>query len=92
MSKTVDLLGQQAEYYLNHTCKTIDKKLIEMFLDPDVIDKIFQCFSDRNLQYPLIACNLFLYMESYNAGYVSILRVDQDIEVQPDIVSLNANY
>lgn len=28
MSKTVDLLGQQAEYYLNHTCKTIDKKLI----------------------------------------------------------------
>ena len=30
MSKTVDLLGQQAEYYLNHTCKTIDKKLIHV--------------------------------------------------------------
>ena len=28
MSKTVDLLGQQAEYYLNHTCKTIDKKFL----------------------------------------------------------------
>ena len=35
MSKTVDLLGQQAEYYLNHTCKTIDKKLIHV-PGPDV--------------------------------------------------------
>ena len=27
MSKTVDILGGQAEYYLNHTCKTIDNQL-----------------------------------------------------------------
>ena len=26
--KIVDLLGGKAEYYLNHTCKTIDKQLI----------------------------------------------------------------
>ena len=25
--KIVDLLGGKAEYYLNHTCKTIDKNL-----------------------------------------------------------------
>ena len=25
--KIVDLLGGKAEYYLNHTCKTIDKQL-----------------------------------------------------------------
>ena len=28
--KIVDLLGGQAEYYLNHTCKTIDKQLIHI--------------------------------------------------------------
>lgn len=48
MSKTVDLLGQQAEYYLNHTCKTIDKKLIHV-PGPDVIDKIW-VDSDRNVR------------------------------------------
>ena len=49
MSKTVDLLGQQAEYYLNHTCKTIDKKLIHV-PGPDVIDKIW-VDSDRNVRW-----------------------------------------
>ena len=48
MSKTVDLLGQQAEYYLNHTCKTIDKKLIHV-PGSDVIDKIW-VDSDRNVR------------------------------------------
>ena len=48
MSKTVDLLGQQAEYYLNHTCKTIDKKLIHV-PGPDAIDKIW-VDSDRNVR------------------------------------------
>ena len=28
--KIVDLLGGEAEYYLNHTCKTIDKQLIHI--------------------------------------------------------------
>ena len=36
--KIVDLLGGQAEYYLNHTCKTIDKQLIHI-PGPDMIDK-----------------------------------------------------
>ena len=57
MSKTVDLLGQQAEYYLNHTCKTIDKKLIHV-PGPDVIDKIW-VDSDRNVR-TLIACASFV--------------------------------
>ena len=34
--KIVDLLGGQAEYYLNHTCKTIDKQLIHI-PGPDMI-------------------------------------------------------
>ena len=36
MSKTVDILGGQAEYYLNHTCKTIDKQLIHI-PGPDIV-------------------------------------------------------
>ena len=36
--KIVDLLGGKAEYYLNHTCKTIDKQLIHI-PGPDMIDR-----------------------------------------------------
>ena len=48
MSKTVDILGGQAEYYLNHTCKTIDKQLIHI-PGPDIVDKVW-INSDRNIR------------------------------------------
>ena len=48
MNKIIELLGNQAEYYLNHTCKTIDKSLIHV-PSPDTIDKIW-IDSDRNIQ------------------------------------------
>ena len=78
MSKTVDLLGQQAEYYLNHTCKTIDKKLIHV-PGPDVIDKIW-VDSDRNVRTLNSLQALYGHGRLANTGYVSILPVDQDIE------------
>ena len=40
MSKVVDLLGDKTSYYLDHTCKTIDKSLIYI-PSPDTIDKAF---------------------------------------------------
>ena len=40
MSKVIDLLGDKAGYYLDHTCKTIDKSLIYV-PSPDTIDKIW---------------------------------------------------
>jgi len=46
--KIVDLLGGKAEYYLNHTCKTIDKQLIHI-PGPDMIDKVWMN-SDRNIR------------------------------------------
>ena len=46
--KIVDLLGGEAEYYLNHTCKTIDKQLIHI-PGPDMIDKVWMN-SDRNIR------------------------------------------
>ena len=78
MSKTVDLLGQQAEYYLNHTCKTIDKKLIHV-PGPDAIDKIW-VDSDRNVRTLNSLQALYGHGRLANTGYVSILPVDQDIE------------
>ena len=48
MSKIVDILGEQAEYYLNHACKTIDKQLIHI-PGPDIVDKVW-INSDRNIR------------------------------------------
>ena len=47
MSKVVDLLGDKTSYYLDHTCKTIDKSLIYI-PSPDTIDKVW-IDSDRNI-------------------------------------------
>lgn len=48
MSKITDLLGDKAAYYLDHTCKTIDKSLIHV-PSSDTIDRIW-IDSDRNIQ------------------------------------------
>ena len=76
--KIVDLLGGQAEYYLNHTCKTIDKQLIHI-TGTDMIDKV--CMnSDRNIR--TLECLQALYGigRLANTGYVSIRRGDQGME------------
>ena len=78
MNKIIELLGNQAEYYLNHTCKTIDKSLIHV-PSPDTIDKIW-IDSDRNIQTLRSLQTLLGMGRLANTGYVSILPVDQDIE------------
>ena len=78
MSKTVEILGKQAGYYLSHVCRTIDKKSLYL-PGPDTVDRIWT-ESDRNirtlgsLQWILSAGRLG------GTGYVSILPVDQGIE------------
>ena len=39
-SKIISLLGEQSEFLLGHTCKTIDKSLIHI-PSPSVIDSIW---------------------------------------------------
>ena len=78
MNKIIELLGNQAEYYLNHTCKTIDKSLIHV-PSLDTIDKIW-IDSDRNIQTLRSLQTLLGHGRLANTGYVSILPVDQDIE------------
>lgn len=77
-SKISTLLGDQSDYLLGHTCKTIDKSLIHA-PSPDVIDKIW-AQSDRNLPTLNNLQRLFSHGRLGNTGYVSILPIDQGIE------------
>ncbi len=78
MSKTVEILGEQAGYYLSHVCRTIDKR--DLYLPgPDTVDRIW-IESDRNLR---TLGNLQWILANGRlggTGYVSILPVDQGIE------------
>lgn len=78
MDKIIDLLGQEAEYYLDHTCKTIDKKNIHI-PGPDMVDRIW-VDSDRNVRTLNSLQALYGHGRLANTGYVSILPVDQGIE------------
>ena len=78
MSKVVELLRDQACYYLEHTCETINKSLIHV-PSPDTIDKIW-IDSDRNIRVLNNLQSLLGHGRLANTGYVSILPVDQDIE------------
>lgn len=78
MSKVFDWLGQEAEYYLNHTCKTIDKKSIHA-PGPDMIERVW-VNSDRNIRTLNSLQALYGHGRLANTGYVSILPVDQGIE------------
>ena len=48
MSKTVEILGEQAGYYLSHVCRTIDKKSLYL-PGPDTVERIWTD-SDRNIR------------------------------------------
>ncbi|GHU57140.1 fructose-bisphosphate aldolase [Bacteroidia bacterium] len=76
--KIIDLLGFEVDYYLNHTCKTLDKSLIHI-PSPTQIDDIWVS-SDRNIQTLRNLQSLFGHGRLANTGYLSILPVDQGIE------------
>lgn len=73
-----ELLGKQADFLLNHSCKTIDKKQIHV-PSPAFIDDIF-IPSNRNPQVLRSLASLFGHGRLANTGYLSILPVDQGIE------------
>src|SRR6186713_1915584 len=77
-NKITELLGDKAEFLLNHECKTITKERIHL-PGPDFIYRIW-VKSDRN---PQVLRNLQLMYNTgrlSNTGYLSILPVDQGIE------------
>jgi class I fructose-bisphosphate aldolase len=77
-NKIHSLLGDKAEYYLNHTSTTIDKSLIHA-PSPAHLDDVWTS-SNRNIQ-TLRSLNMIMGSGRLaNSGYVSILPVDQGIE------------
>lgn len=77
-TKITGLLGNQAEFYLGHVCRTIDKTLIHV-PSPETIDAIWVP-SDRNIPTLNSLQAILKHGRLGGTGYVSILPVDQGIE------------
>ncbi len=77
-SKTVEFLGDQTSYLLDHKCQTIDKGLLHL-PGPDFIDNAFQS-SNRSPQVLRNLGSLYNTGRLAGTGYMSILPVDQGIE------------
>jgi class I fructose-bisphosphate aldolase len=72
------LLGDQADYLLNHTCTTIPKDQLHL-PGGDFVDRVW-IQSDRNPQVLRSLQTLFGNGRLGGTGYLSILPVDQGIE------------
>lgn len=77
-SEIINILGDQAGYYLNHQCKTIDKSLIHIPSSNQINDIWLN--SDRNIQTLRNLQSIFGHGRLADTGYLSILPVDQGIE------------
>jgi len=77
-TKIQQLLGDQAEYYLNHVSKTFDKSLLHV-PSGSSIDDVWS-ISNRTPQTLRSIGALLGNGRLANSGYVSILPVDQGIE------------
>lgn len=77
-NKIQELLGDKASYYLDHTCKTIDKSMLHL-PSGSAVDDIW-IPSNRNIQTLNSIQRLLGNGRLGNTGYVSILPVDQGIE------------
>lgn len=76
--RITELLGDKASYYLEHTCKTIDKNVLHAPSKNHVEDIWLQ--SNRRPQTLRSIQQLLGTGRLANTGYVSILPVDQGIE------------
>ena len=82
MAKTIDriveLLGDEADYLLNHKCETFPKETLHL-PGPDFVDRIVAP-SDRNVSVMRNMEWMFNTGRLAGTGYLSILPVDQGIE------------
>ncbi len=77
-NKIVELLGNEADYLLNHQSKTISKD--QLYLPgPDYVDRVM-ALSDRPAAVMRNMQTLLNHGRLAGSGYVSILPVDQGIE------------
>jgi class I fructose-bisphosphate aldolase len=78
LSRTADLLGDEAESLLEHECETISKENIHL-PGPDFVDRVWY-ESDRNARVLRSMQTIFDHGRLGGSGYLSILPVDQGIE------------
>ncbi len=78
IDKIVQLLGNEADYFLAHKSNTFPKENLHL-PGPDFIDRIF-VQSDRPAPVLRSLAELYGHGRLANTGYVSILPVDQGIE------------
>lgn len=76
--RTVKILGEDAQYLLEHKCETIPKENLHL-PGPDFIDRIC-IISDRNSAVLRNLQTVFDHGRLAGTGYLSILPVDQGIE------------
>ncbi len=74
----LDVLGQEAKYYLDHKCQTIPKDQLTL-PGRDYVDRVFIA-SDRSNNVLRNLQALFNHGRLAGTGYLSILPVDQGIE------------
>lgn len=77
-SKIQTMLGTEAEYLLDHQCKTIPKEMLHL-PGPDFVERVFM-FTDRPVPVLRSLQQMFDHGRLGGTGYLSILPVDQGIE------------
>ena len=78
MLNIAKVLGDQADYLLNHKCETVSKDMLTL-PGPDFIDRVF-IDTDRNNNVLKNLSWLYHAGRLSGTGYLSILPVDQGIE------------
>ena len=78
IDRIAELLGDEADSLLNHTCQTVNRERLHL-PGPDFIDNIWQN-SDRNLRTLRSLQQVHDHGRLGGSGYLSILPVDQGIE------------
>ena len=78
LAQIEDLLAEEAESLLNHTCEGIPKQMLHL-PGPDFVDRVVAS-SDRKPQVLVNLHRIFNSGRLAGTGYVSVLPVDQGIE------------
>lgn len=78
VGKIAEILGEEAQYLLEHECRTISKDNLHL-PGPDFVDRIFG-MSDRGNAVLRNLQTVFNHGRLAGTGYLSILPVDQGIE------------
>ncbi|MER3431483.1 MAG: class I fructose-bisphosphate aldolase [Blastocatellia bacterium] len=78
IAKIEELLGDEAQSLLEHTCKTIPKEHLHL-PGRDFVDRVW-AFSDRNPKALRSLQSLYNHGRLAGTGYLSILPVDQGVE------------